>query len=98
MSEHSDRTQLTCPLERDAALFDAMADEVHVDLQKAADGGSSEAIARARVRCKDCEAVKECERWLDSSMGIPFPPIFCPNAPFFHLCIAAAHDQKIKPP
>ena len=97
MRAHLERTPLGCPMERYTDLFDAMAKELHVDLGQAAQRGSDEAIARARARCQSCSAAEECEGWLDASFGVPLPPAFCPNAPFFHLCIAAAHNQTFDP-
>lgn len=84
--------------QHDPALFDAMADVAHVDLRQVEESGSGEAISRARTRCEKCDAVEECEAWLETTVGIPLPPSFCPNAPFFHLCIAAKHDQTFEPP
>lgn len=81
------------PQERQADLFEAMADQLHVDLAETA-SRDGEAIARAQTRCLNCNAVAECEGWLDAAFGVPLPPIFCPNAPFFHLCIADAHDDR----
>ena len=98
MPKRSDTTSIDYALEGDTGLFDAMAKEVHVDLRQLADGNSVEAVARARERCLNCDVGEKCERWLDTSVGIPFPPAFCPNAPFFHLCIAAAHDETFDPP
>ncbi len=83
----------TCPSGRDESLFDTMAKELYVDLGEAAKRENGEAIARAQARCMDCSAAQECAGWLDASFGMPLPPAFCPNAPFFHLCIAAAHDE-----
>ena len=97
MPDHPERTPIGCPMGNHAGLFDAMAKELHVDLGQAAQRGSGEAIARARARCRDCNEVEECEVWLNASFGVPLPPAFCPNAPFFHLCIAAAHDKTFDP-
>lgn len=81
---------------RHAELFDVMAKELHVNLDSAAQRDNGEAIARARARCRDCKATEECEGWLDASFGLPLPSVFCPNAPFFHLCIADVDDKAAK--
>ena len=96
MPAYPERTRLGCSMER-VGLFDTMAKEVRVDLDQAAQRGSDEAIARARARCQNCSVTEECEDWLNASFGVPLPPAFCPNAPFFHLCIAAAHDETFDP-
>ena len=97
MPAHLETTPRGCPMGRQDGLFDVMAKELHVDLGQAAQRGSGEAIARARARCQNCNAAQECEGWLEASFGVPLPPRFCPNAPFFHLCIAAAHDKTFDP-
>lgn len=97
MPTNPERSPLGCLSGQSADLFNAMAKEVHVDLDQAAQRGSAEAMARARARCKNCSVAEECEAWLDASFGVPLPPAFCPNAPFFHLCIAAAHDKSFDP-
>lgn len=81
------------PMSGPKGLFEAMAKELHVDLGRAAERENGEALARAQLRCSNCNAADECEGWLDASFGVPLPPTFCPNAPFFHLCIAAAHGD-----
>lgn len=94
MSARPKNEQLHCPEGQPANLFETMASQLHVDLGEAAKRESGEAIARAQSRCLNCDAAVECEGWLDASFGVPLPPVFCPNAPFFHLCIAAAHDEQ----
>lgn len=76
--------------------IDEMARQLHLDLNTASRLEGAEAVARARARCKECHAAKECEAWLEASFGSPFPPVFCPNAPFFHLSIADARAPKRK--
>lgn len=93
MHKNREKPAPSDPSGRDELLFETMAKELHVDLAKAAERESGEAIARARARCAECSAAQECEGWLDASFGVPLPPTFCPNAPFFHLSIAAAHDE-----
>lgn len=98
MTSHPERKPPNYSVQPEPGLFDAMADVAHVDLQLVEQGGSGEAISRARKRCEECEAVEECEAWLETKVGIPLPPAFCPNAPFFHLCIAAKNDPTFEPP
>ena len=97
MPENPNTTRPGCPQAPHAELFETMAEQLHVDLEQASHRGSDTAIARARARCRNCTAVEECEGWLNASFGVPLPPSFCPNAPFFHLCIAAAHDKSFDP-
>ncbi len=75
-------------------LFDSMAKEVQIDLDQAARREGGAAIERARARCADCQAVRDCEDWLDTATGLPLPPDFCPNAPFFHLVIAGVGEDR----
>ena len=93
MHNNREKSSSTGPSGRDELLFKTMAKDLHVDLAKVAERENGEAIARAQTRCADCGVAQECEDWLDASFGVPLPPAFCPNAPFFHLCIAAAHDE-----
>ena len=72
-------------------LLERMARELHVDLALAARFDNGEGMPRARARCLDCQSTRQCEDWLDTSCGLPLPPDFCPNAPFFHLCIASTN-------
>jgi hypothetical protein len=71
-----------------------MAEDVHLDLQAAARREGAAAIERARERCRDCQAVPECQAWLATATCLPLPPEFCPNAPFFHLVMADVHGAK----
>jgi hypothetical protein len=93
MPTQTERRPMCRQVWRRAALFETMAEELHVNLGQAARLDKGDAIAHARARCLDCRAISECEDWLDASFGVPLPPAFCPNAPFFHLCIAAAHGS-----
>jgi Family of unknown function (DUF6455) len=43
------------------------------------------AFAAARRACLECRHERQCQRWLDASIALEAPPLFCPNAAFFAL-------------
>lgn len=55
---------------------------------------AGEAVAQARRLCVECRDGRKCDRWLEASIALAAPPLFCPNTNFFGACAANA----TKPP
>lgn len=71
---------------RRAALFEQMAGLLKIDLRRAARLNQGDAISAAHRNCLDCQNTAECRNWIEASEGLPLPPDFCPNKPFFARC------------
>ena len=52
-------------------------------LERALLGARPEVTARLTAHCRACDALPECETWLDDETAKEAPPTFCPNAEAF---------------
>ena len=69
-----------------AAQMDEVMEALRLDLLDAARKESGAGLARARDTCLRCGASRLCRTWLEASIALEEPPVFCPNAPFFSSC------------
>ena len=73
-------------VERQALRLDTLMQRLGIDAPKAVRLEHGGAFARARRACIECPKERTCARWLDASIVLEAPPVFCPNAGFFAAC------------
>jgi hypothetical protein len=69
--------------------FDAMRERLGIHEITAARLNGGTAVATARRACVSCRHDQACKRWLDASIVLEAPPVFCPNTAFFDTCCTA---------
>ena len=65
-------------------------DRLGTDALSAARLANGDAFATAQRNCLQCRHERQCRYWLDASIVLEGPPVFCPNAGFFTACRALA--------
>ncbi len=70
-------------VERQAARLDDVMTRLGIDPPKAVRIDHGAAFAKARRTCLECQQERKCAIWLDASIVLEAPPVFCPNAWFF---------------
>lgn len=76
-------------VERQALRLDDVMHGLDIEPVTAARLGAGEALLKARRVCLECPFERKCERWLDASIVLEAPPLFCPNTAFLARCQAA---------
>lgn len=69
-----------------ARRLDDVMERLGIDPATAVRLESGTAFAEARRACIDCPQDRKCAAWLDASIILEAPPVFCPNAGFFAAC------------
>jgi hypothetical protein len=70
-------------IEHQAQRLDEVMQRLGIDVPKAVRLQKGEAFARARRACIECQQERKCGVWLEASIVLEAPPLFCPNAGFF---------------
>ncbi len=66
-----------------AQLMDEVMERLGVDPVAAIRNTRGADFTQARSNCIDCMHARQCRRWLDASIILRAPPIFCANNRFF---------------
>ncbi len=82
-------------IDHDADLFEKMMVKLGVRDEMAELENIGAVYRRAAMRCVDCSAVEECEKWLDEDKQDSEAPKYCRNRALFAR-LNAATPQKLK--